>query len=190
MLRVSISRPCRFPDALKERRHLDGCPPQGAPAPFEAGEIEQVADDPLESMRFLHDNAEVLVAGRRVGGKIRHGEGFQIAAHGGQRRIQLVRYVSKKLTPGLVRRLKRVRACGKLLGHPIERTGECGHFVATVFGCAGAQVTLTQAFGGILQVPQPAMYGTKHHEGDQRDANRQDAAAHDAHGRTELANDA
>ena len=46
-------------------------------------------------------------------------------------------HVREELTPGPVRGLQRFRTCAKLLGHPVERTGDGRHFIAAVFGRAG-----------------------------------------------------
>ena len=90
-------------DALEKRRHVDDGPAHGRASAFESSEIEQVADDPLQPVRFLRDDAEIPLSRGGVDTHVGHREGFEVAAHRRERCIQLVRHVRQKLAPGSIR---------------------------------------------------------------------------------------
>ena len=57
---------------------------------FEPRQIEQVADDVLDALRFVADDGEVPIAGLGIERLCVQRERFEIAAHAGERRHQLM----------------------------------------------------------------------------------------------------
>ena len=88
---------------------IDGLVANRELGPVHASEVEQVADEPLESPRLEPDRA-----GRLVGTERTVGETFRVAANRGQRRLQLVADREQEVPLGLAR-------SRELLGHLIER---------------------------------------------------------------------
>jgi hypothetical protein len=84
--------------AVEELRHRDVVHGQGAPTALEAGQIEEIADDALEARRLVCNDAQIARASLFVDREIGHREGFEIAAHRGDRCRQLVRHVCEQLT--------------------------------------------------------------------------------------------
>ena len=93
--------------AFEEGVHGHLLAAQRPAAAFEPRELEQVADDPLEPMRLVVDDVQVALARRLVERQLLHRQRFEVAAHRGQRRHQLVRDVGEQLAPRLVGRVER-----------------------------------------------------------------------------------
>ncbi len=85
---------------------------------------------------------------------------------------------------------ERMRARRQLVGHPVERSRHGGNLVAAVLGGARGQIAGAEALGCVLHLAQPPPNRAEHDERDHRHADGQHAAANQAHGRPEFANDA
>lgn len=97
---------------------------------FEPRQIQQVADDRLELVRLLLDDAEVALPCGGIEPDLGHAERFDVAAYRRQRRHQLVREVRRELAPDAVRLGRRERAALEILRHPVERPRQRADFVA------------------------------------------------------------
>ena len=82
---------------------------------------------------------EVARARRLVQRQLRHRQRFEIAAHRGDRRRQLVRHVGEQLAAHAVGRGERLGARGEVVGHRVERAGDRGDLVAAAIGRARRQ---------------------------------------------------
>ena len=102
---------------------------------LEPGRIQQVADDAVQALGFIVDDAEIPHACDLVDSKVRHGQGFKIAPHGGDWCRQLVGDVGKELP---TRAIGRSQTIGHVAGEhyqqhgrwsarlrPIARVGSC-----------------------------------------------------------------
>ena len=83
-----------------------------------------------------------------------------------------------------------MRARRELVGHPVERSRDCGHLVAAVLGGTRRQVAAAEAFGRVLHLPEPPANRAEHDEGHHRHAHGEHAAADQAHRWSEFADDA
>ena len=66
MPRAAVSRSCRARTRSKSACNRHALAAQDAAPALEPRQIEQVADDALEPMRFIVDDAQVALARRRV----------------------------------------------------------------------------------------------------------------------------
>ena len=131
----------------------------------------------LEAMRLVVDDAQVAFARGRVQLQLGHAERFDVAAHRGERRHQLVRDVGEQLPAGVVGRLERARAAGEFVGHLVERSRNRGNLVAADVGRARVQIAGAEALGCVLHVLQPPPRRTEHDERDDHHADAEHPAA-------------
>ncbi len=102
-------------------------------AAFEPRQIEQVADDVLDPLGFVFDDGEIALALFGIQGLGVERQRLEIAAHGRQRRHQLVRDVGQKQPPGAIGFLKLLCSRKQVARHLVERARQRGHFVAAIF---------------------------------------------------------
>ena len=111
---------------------------------------------------------------------LRHRQRFEIAAHGRDRRRQLVRDVGEQLTAGAVRRGERLGAGREVVGHGVERRGDGGDFVAALRRRASRQIAGAESSRRILDGAQPSARGPEDEHGRQQRADHQRAERHQA----------
>jgi hypothetical protein len=87
--------------------------------------------------------------------RVVHLQRLEIAAHGGQRRLQLVRHVGEQLPSRVNRGLQRGLARGQLGAHVVERPRHHRHLVVPVVDGARAEIAVGDAEGGGLEIGQP-----------------------------------
>ena len=89
-------------------------------AAFEARQIQQVADDVLDALRLVANDRKIALAGFGIERLRVKRQRFEIAAHAGQRRHQLVRHVGEQQAPRAIGRLQLRRALLQIVRHLIE----------------------------------------------------------------------
>ena len=77
---------------------------------------------------------------------------LEIAAHRGQRRLQLVRDVRQHLPAEAVGGAQRLVARRQFHGHPVERPRQTRHLVAAVLGRTRRQIAGAEACGGNFEI--------------------------------------
>ncbi len=101
----------RAPHLAGQRLELDGPRYRPPPTRFDAGEVEQVVDQPLHALGVgQHGGQE---PGADIGRRIVLQQGFGVAAHHGERRLELVRDVGDEIAPDGLEPLER----GHFVGH-------------------------------------------------------------------------
>ena len=130
--------------AIEERRARDTRSRRmRAAAAFEPREIEQVADDALEPMRFLVDDArDSARASRLIERQLGHRQRFDVAAHRRERRHQLVRDVGEQLP---ARPSEASSACARLASSSAIRLNDRATAATSSPPCSGARAVRSPA---------------------------------------------
>ena len=117
-------------DAAEKLLHRHILDRERAAAPFEAREIQEIPDQRLELLGLVSDDPEIAAARRRVEAELRHRQRLGVAAHGGERRHELVRHVGEQLPSRAIRGGQCGRAGAEIVGHPVEGVRERADLVA------------------------------------------------------------
>ena len=113
--RASASRSWRAATCWNSRSIEKTCDVERADAVLVPREIEQIADDAIETPRLLGDRVEVTGAPLGVSGDLRHLQRFDVGADRRQRRLELVGDVGEHLPPQPIGRAQRLLAHSELV---------------------------------------------------------------------------
>ena len=148
-------------------------------AAFEARQIQQVADDVLDAQRLVANDREIALARFGIERLRVQRQRFEIAAHAGQRRHQLVRHVGEQQAPRAIGGLQLRRALLQIVRHLIERARERRHLVSAVFTRARRQIARADCARGVLEASQPRTHRAENQQrGDGRADNDEHGADH------------
>jgi hypothetical protein len=160
-------------DTLEHFIHVDVVQLERDATSLEAGELQQVADQPLDALAFLFDYLDGALSFLRRRHELRQCQRLGVAADRRERRHQLMRHVGEQLPAraiGLNQLLLPRRQIG---GHAIERLGHRGHLVPADRRRARGEIPFTEPARRILDRAQPSLGGTKYDQrGDRRAANQ------------------
>ena len=138
-------------------------------------------------MRFVADDRQVAAPRRCVQRQLRHRQRFEIAAHRGDRRRELVRDVGEQLTANAVGCGERLGARGEVAGHRVEGAGDGGDLVAAAIGRARGQVAGAETARRGLERAQPSPGRAEDHRRGQHGADDQHAGRDQREHRREAA---
>ena len=176
--------PIRHP--LEEIGNRDRFDAKRIAAAFEARQVEEVADDRFELVRFLFDNAEIAPASVGVERHVRHAERLDIAADGRQRCHQFMRDVGKELTTGAIGFGQRRSAAVEIGGHAVERARERADFVTACFRRSNVAAAFAERSGGLLESTQPVVRRPEDQQCRHRRSDSEDSEPEPGQGRTEF----
>ena len=151
-------------DAIEQLRDADRLDREGPAAALEARELQQIANQPLEPLRFVADDRQVARACRLVERQLRHRQRLEVSPHRRHRRRQLVRHVGEQLAARPVRRRQGLRSSGQVRGHRVERAGDRRNLVAAAVGCARGEIAGAQTARRRFERAQSPPGGTEDHE--------------------------
>ena len=117
----SAARPWRASTRPNRSSSGTSCASNDSPPPSSRDKIEQIADDVLDALRLVSNDGEIPLARLGVERLRVKRERFEITAHAGQRRHQLVRDVCQQQPPGAIGGLQLLRALLEIVRHLIER---------------------------------------------------------------------